>query len=182
MSKSKYIKEIIITHKEIVKRSKEIGELINKDYKDSKNLIIVGLLKGSLPFMMELIKHIDVEHKQDFMTVSSYHGTLKRGSIKLIMDLKNDIMDADILIVEDIVDSGHTISKVKKLLETREAKSIRIVTLLNKQAGRQVECIPDIVGFEIEDEFVAGFGLDVKEKLRNLPYIGIFNEELFEEL
>jgi len=182
MTKSKYIKKILVSYKQIVSRSKEIAAWIDEEYKDSKNLIIIGLLKGSLPFMMELIKHINTQHKQDFMTVSSYGGGLKRGSLKLVMDLKNDIKYADIIIVEDIIDSGYTISSVKKLLLTRDAKSIRVITLLNKKAGRKVKCTPDVVGFEIEDEFVAGFGLDVKEKLRNLPYIGVFDESLFDEL
>jgi len=182
MNKSKYIKKVIVTHKQIVSRSKEIASWIDEEYKESNNLIIIGLLKGSLPFMMELIKHINVQHKQDFLTVSSYDGGLKRGSLKFVMDLKNDVRNADIIIVEDIIDSGHTISTVKKTLETRDAKSISVITLLNKKAGRVVKCEPDVVGFEIEDEFVAGFGLDVKEKLRNLPYIGIFDETLFDEL
>lgn len=177
------IEKVLYSHEQIVNVTKEIAEWINDKYKNSKELILVGLLKGCIPFMAELIKHIKVDHKMDFMTISSYEGGLaQKKNIKIVMDLNNDISGKDIIIVEDIVDSGKTLSKVLNYMKNMNPKSLEIVALLDKKCARKVEINIAKSGFIVDDVFVAGFGLDVKEKLRNLPYIGIFKKSEFDKL
>lgn len=175
--------KILFTQDQIEKKIKELAQWVNKNYANSKNLILIGLLKGSIPFIAQLMKSLEIEHQIDFIVASSYKGgTSSSGSIKIIMDLDSDIQGKDILIVEDIIDSGITLEKIRKNLLSRNPKSLKIMTLLNKPSKRKVNINPDIYGFEVPDEFLAGFGLDVKEKLRNLPYIGIFNKDYLDEL
>ncbi len=177
------IKKVIFTHEQIVKKCQELGKWVDKEYKNSRNLIIIGLLKGSIPFLAELIKHITVDHVLDFMTVSSFDGQLTRSSnIKIIMDLKTDIINKDVLIVEEIIDSGNTLSKIVAHLKERRPNSLKILTLLNKKSQRVGQIDADMYGFDAPDYFYAGFGLDIKEKMRNLPYIGVFDESKFDEL
>ncbi|MCK5946056.1 MAG: hypoxanthine phosphoribosyltransferase [Mycoplasmataceae bacterium] len=179
----KYFTKVLITEKEISDKIVELAKWVDNTYKDSENLILVGLLKGSIPFMAKMMNHIEVDHQIDFMTLSSFKGGMEAsGNIKLVMDLKQDIFDKDVLLVEDIVDSGRTLTKVINLLKVRNPKSIKIITLLDKPQGRLVEFVPDAFGFEVPNEFLAGFGLDVKEKLRNVPYVGIFDKKLIDEL
>ena len=179
----KYFAKVLITEKEINEKIIELAKWVDDTYKDSKDLILVGLLKGSIPFMAKMMNHIEISHQIDFMILSSFDGkTESTGNIKLIMDLKQDIFKKDVLLVEDIVDSGRTLSKVVKLLEQRNPNSIRVITLLDKPEGRVVEFTPAKFGFEVPNEFLAGFGLDVKEKLRNVPYIGIFDKNMLDEL
>lgn len=177
------IEKVLYSHEEIVEATKKIANWINEKHKNSKDLILVGLLKGCIPFMAELIKHITVDHKLDFMTVSSYEGGLaQKKNIKIVMDLNNDIAGKNIIIVEDIVDSGKTLSKVITYMNDRNPATLEIVTLLDKQSARKIDINIAIAGFVVDDVFVAGFGLDVKEKLRNLPYIGIFKKSEFDKL
>lgn len=183
VKKDPRFEEILFTQKQLEKRIKELASWVNETYKDSKDLVLVGLLKGSIPFMAQLIKDIKVEHMLDFIVASSYSGNTKStGSVKLVMDLNVDIFDKDILIIEDIIDSGITLYKVKKGFELRNPKSIRIMTLLNKPSRRQADIKADICGFEVPDKFLVGFGLDIKEKMRNVPYIGVFNKKYLDKL
>ena len=171
------IEKILVGTEEISKRSKEIGEQISKDY-EGKRPILIALLKGSVPFLSELMKYITIEMEVDFMDVSSYEGT-KSTQVRINKDLDSPIEDRDVIIVEDIIDTGITLTKVKKLMQDRGAKDVKIVTMLDKPSRRKVELEPDYVGFTIPDAFVIGYGLDFNEKYRSLPYIGILKEECY---
>ncbi|MDC8919232.1 hypoxanthine phosphoribosyltransferase [Metamycoplasma hyosynoviae] len=172
------VEKILFSHKQLQEKIAELAIKINKDYEKSNSLVIVGILKGCIPFLAEFIKNLDVDHILDFMVLSSYQGkTTQTGSVKIVLDLVTDIYKKDVLIVEDIVDTGQTLTKVKNLLLTRSPNSLKVVTLLDKPSNRKVEFKPDYVGFEIKNEFVVGFGFDYDEKLRNLPYIGILKKE-----
>lgn len=173
------IKKIMISHDEIVVAARELGQKLTEDYQ-GKNPILVGILKGSVPFMAELIKHIDMHIELDFMLVSSYHGgTSSSGVINIIKDLDQDIKGRDILFVEDIIDTGKTLKSLKELFEGRQPASVKIATLLDKPEGRLVEIEADYTCFTIPNEFVVGYGLDYDENYRNLPYIGILKEEVY---
>ncbi|WP_125445665.1 hypoxanthine phosphoribosyltransferase [Streptococcus sanguinis] len=173
------IKKILISHDEIVDAAKKLGQQLTKDYQD-KNPIFVGILKGSVPFMAELIKHIDTHIELDFMLVSSYHGgTASSGVINVIKDIDQDITGRDILFVEDIIDTGQTLKNLCNLFKERNAASVKIATLLDKPEGRIVEINADYTCFTIPNEFVVGYGLDYNENYRNIPYIGILKEEVY---
>ena len=173
------IKKILISHDEIVTATRELGQKLTKDYQ-GKNPILVGILKGSVPFMAELIKHIDPHIELDFMLVSSYHGgTSSTGVINIIKDMDQDIKGRDILFVEDIIDTGKTLKSLKELFEGRQPASVKIATLLDKPEGRLVEIEADYTCFTIPNEFVVGYGLDYDENYRNLPYIGVLKEEVY---
>ena len=175
------IKKILISHDEIVTAARELGQKLTEDYQ-GKNPILVGILKGSVPFMAELIKHIDTHIELDFMLVSSYHGgTSSSGVINIIKDIDQDIKDRDILFVEDIIDTGKTLKSLKELFEGRQPASVKIATLLDKPEGRLVEIEADYTCFTIPNEFVVGYGLDYDENYRNLPYIGVLKEEVYSE-
>ena len=159
--------------------ARELGKKLTEDYQ-RKNPILVGILKGSVPFMAELIKHIDTHIELDFMLVSSYHGgTSSSGVINIIKDIDQDIKDRDILFVEDIIDTGKTLKSLKELFEGRQPASVKIATLLDKPEGRLVEIEADYTCFTIPNEFVVGYGLDYDENYRNLPYIGVLKEEVY---
>ena len=173
------IKKIMISHDEIVVAARELGQKLTEDYQ-GKNPILVGILKGSVPFMAELIKHIDTHIELDFMLVSSYHGgTSSSGVINIIKDTDQDIKGRDILFVEDIIDTGKTLKSLKELFEGRQPASVKIATLLDKPEGRLVEIEADYTCFTIPNEFVVGYGLDYEENYRNLPYIGVLKEEVY---
>ena len=172
------VDRILISEEEILKRSEEIGKQISEDYKDSVP-VIVGLLKGSVPFMAELIKHISIDCRMEFMDVSSYSGTESQGDVKIVKDLDCSIKDLDVLIVEDIVDTGKTLEKVKELLYSKGARSVKVASLLDKPSRRIVDIEAEYVGFTIPNEFVIGFGLDYDQKYRNLPFVGVLKEELY---
>lgn len=175
----KDIKKILVSEEEIVAKCKELGEILAKDYAD-KNPILVGILKGSIPFMAELMKHIDAHIETDYMVVSSYHGgTESSGTVKIIKDLDNSVAGRHIIFVEDIIDTGRTLKELKELFAFRQAASIKIATLLDKPEGRVVEIEPDYTCFTIPNEFVVGFGLDYDENYRNLPYVGVLKEEVY---
>ncbi|MGQ7507823.1 hypoxanthine phosphoribosyltransferase [Streptococcus suis] len=175
----KDIKKILVSEEEIVAKCKELGQILATDYAD-KNPILVGILKGSIPFMAELMKHIDAHVETDYMVVSSYHGgTESSGTVKIIKDLDNSVAGRHIIFVEDIIDTGRTLKELKELFALRQAASIKIATLLDKPEGRVVEIEPDYTCFTIPNEFVVGFGLDYDENYRNLPYVGVLKEEVY---
>lgn len=175
----KDIKKILVSEEEIVEKSKELGQIIAKEYAD-KNPLLVGILKGSIPFMAELIKHIDAHVETDYMVVSSYHGgTESSGTVKIIKDLDNSVAGRHIIFIEDIIDTGRTLKELKELFALRQAASIKIATLLDKPEGRVVEIEPDYTCFTIPNEFVVGFGLDYDENYCNLPYVGVLKEEVY---
>ncbi|HEL2111432.1 TPA: hypoxanthine phosphoribosyltransferase [Streptococcus suis] len=175
----KDIKKILVSEEEIIAKCKELGQILAKDYAD-KNPILVGILKGSIPFMAELMKHIDAHIETDYMVVSSYHGgTESSGTVKIIKDLDNSVAGRHIIFVEDIIDTGRTLKELKELFAFRQAESIKIATLLDKPEGRVVEIEPDYTCFTIPNEFVVGFGLDYDENYRNLPYVGVLKEEVY---
>ncbi|HEM4133412.1 TPA: hypoxanthine phosphoribosyltransferase [Streptococcus suis] len=175
----KDIKKTLVSEEEIVAKCKELGQILATDYAD-KNPILVGILKGSIPFMAELMKHIDAHVETDYMVVSSYHGgTESCGTVKIIKDLDNSVAGRYIIFVEDIIDTGRTLKELKELFALRQAASIKIATLLDKPEGRVVEIEPDYTCFTIPNEFVVGFGLDYDENYRNLPYVGVLKEEVY---
>ena len=163
--------KVLITEEEITSRTRELAYQIQKDY-NNEEIVIVCILKGAAFFATELAKRIDSDTIIDFMKVSSYIGTESTGKIDFTLDISEDITGKNVLIVEDIVDTGRTLAYVKKYLESKNPKSVKICTLLNKKARRVVELNPEYVCFDIPDKFVIGYGLDYDEKYRNLPYIG----------
>ncbi len=165
--------EVLLGTDEIAKRVKELGEEISSDYAD-KDLVAVGILKGAVIFLSDLIREIAVPLEVDFMATSSYgQATKTSGVVQLLKDLDTPIAGRDILIVEDIIDSGLTLSYLSQLLLSRKPASIKTAVLLDKPDRRQTEFVPDYVGFTIPDEFVIGYGLDFSHKYRELPYIGV---------
>lgn len=175
------IERILITEEEIQEKIQELAAILTKEYKGRFPLVI-GVLKGALPFMADLLKRVDTHLEMDFMDVSSYGGkTVSSGEVKILKDLDTSVEGRDILIVEDIIDSGLTLSYLVNLFRYRKAKSIKIVTLLDKPDGRKVDIQPDYACFVIPNEFVVGYGLDYEEKYRNLPYVGILKPEVYEK-
>ena len=165
------VSEVLISKEEIQKRVAEIGAEITRDYK-GEPVLLIGILKGSVPFMADLMRSIDLDVAIDFMSVSSYGGGVKTsGVVRIIKDLDSDIRNVNVIIAEDIIDSGLTLNYLKDYLLKRGPRSLRIATLLDKPARRQVSLRPDYVGFEVEDKFIVGYGLDIDQKYRNLPYI-----------
>jgi len=163
----------LISEKEIKQLVKKLADQINFDYKDKKP-ILVGILKGSIVFMSDLMRQLDFDLEIDFISASSYGGTKTSGEIKILKDINCDIKGRDVLIVEDIIDTGLTLSHLKKILESRGPKTVKVVTLLDKPSRRKIKFKADYVGKVIEDCFVVGYGLDCDEKHRQLPYIAIF--------
>lgn len=161
----------LISEEELQKRVKELAKQIYEDY-NKQNLTFICILKGSVFFTVDLAKNIPSDVKLEFIRVSSYHGTESTGKIELKLDLKEDIEGKDIIIIEDIVDTGRTLTYLKEHLKTKNPKSLKICTLLDKKERRVCEIEPEYVGFNIPDKFVLGYGLDVDESYRNLPYIG----------
>lgn len=172
-----HLKEVLFTREEIAERVKELAAVISKDYA-GKNPLVVGILKGSIMFTVDLLKELSIDAEVDFMDVSSYGtGVSSTGEVRILKDLSTVAEGRDILIAEDIIDTGNTLLYVKNLLERRGAKSVKIISLLDKPAGRRVEIEADYVGFEVPDAFVVGYGIDYAEHYRQLPYIGIFNQD-----
>ena len=170
---------VLLSEDEIREKVRELGCKITADYKNS-NLMLVTVLKGAVVFLADLMRQIDVPAEIDFMVVSSYgSGVKSSGVVKIVKDLDVPLAGKDILIVEDILDSGLTLSYIKELLESRGPRSIRIATLLDKPSRRKVDLQADYIGFSVPDEFVIGYGLDYDEKYRNLPYIGILKPEVY---
>ena len=176
---NKNVARILISEEEIVKKSIELGKQITEDYKNGKAPILVALLKGSVPFLADLIKHIDLDIEFDFMDVSSYEGTESIGDIKINKDLDRSVRNEKVLLVEDIIDTGRTLKTVTKLMKDKGAVDVKVVTLLDKPERREVDIEADYVGFVIPNEFVIGYGLDFNQKYRNLPYVGVLKEECY---
>ena len=175
------IAKILISEQELADKVNELGAQISKDY-EGKNLMMVSVLKGSVVFMADLMRAITINASIDFMSVSSYgSGTKTSGVVRIIKDLDDDLAGRDILIVEDILDSGMTLSYLSKHIMAKGANSIKIATLLDKPERRKVDVYPDYKGFVVPDEFVVGYGLDYDEKYRNLPYVGVFKPEIYEK-
>ena len=174
------IDKILISETEIEAIVTDIAKRISEDYK-GKKLLLLCILKGSVVFMGDLMKHISIPVQIDFMKVSSYGSGTTSGNLKIKLDLNRDDLDTtDILIIEDIIDSGKTLSALTKYLAERGAKSVRSCTLLDKPSRREVEFTPDYTGREIPDEFVIGYGLDYDEDYRALPFVGILKREVYE--
>lgn len=180
MNLDKAIEKVLVSKDEIQKISKELGKKITKDYQNSKDLILLGLLKGCIPFMGDLMRYIDLPVELEFMNVSSYKGGISSsGDIKILMDINTSVAGRDILICEDIVDTGKTLNTVVKLLLHRGAKSVEVVTLLDKPEGRVIPFTPKYIGVTIPKYFVVGYGLDFSELYRNLPYVGVLKEHYY---
>ena len=180
----KDLEKILVSEEEIDAIVTRIAKEIDEDHKDSKRkLLLLCILKGSVVFMGELMKKITLPVEIDFMKVSSYgSGTESSGRINIVLDLhRGDLENLDIIVIEDIIDSGKTLSHLTKYLELKGAGSVKTCTLLDKPSRRQVEFNPNYIGKEIPDEFVVGFGLDYDEKYRNLPYVGILKREVYEK-
>jgi len=169
----KHTVEIMIAEQEVNERIRQLGEEITNHYQNSENLVVVGLLRGSFIFMADLSRAIKVPHSVDFMTASSYgNNTESSRDVHILKDLDDNIEGKDVLIIEDIIDTGNTLSKVLQILDLRAPNSIKICTLLDKPSRREVEVDVEWIGFEIPDEFVVGVGIDYAQKYRHLPYIG----------
>ncbi|MBR4973117.1 MAG: hypoxanthine phosphoribosyltransferase [Clostridia bacterium] len=176
--KDSEIAGILISEEEIKEICKRLGEQISKDYA-GKKLLLVSVLKGAIVFMADLMRNITCDCEIDFMAVSSYSGTKTTGVVKFKKDLDIDPDGRDILIVEDILDSGITLAYLKQVLLQRNAASIKICTFLDKPANRRADIKAEYVGKEVPDEFIIGYGLDYDEKYRNLPYVGILSPKVY---
>ncbi len=165
---------VMISAEEIQAKVKQLGEQINRHYADSdKDLVLIGLLRGSVIFMADLCRCIEKPHELDFMTVSSYGGgTVSTRDVKILKDLDGEIRGKDVLVVEDIIDSGNTLSKVMEILQTRQPNSIELCTLVSKPSRREIDLAVTFMGFEVEDRFIVGYGLDYNQQYRHLPFIG----------
>lgn len=171
MEDKNVVGKIMITQEEILKRAEEIGRQISEDYK-GETVVVIGILKGAVLWMADVIKNINLDTEIDFMAVSSYGASTKSsGVVKIVKDLDRSIEGAHVIVVEDIIDSGITLNYLKGYLQARGPESIRFCTLLDKPAGRRTEFTAEYVGFEVEDRFIIGYGLDYDQKYRNLPYI-----------
>jgi len=174
------IDRVLVDETSVQVRVAELGEVISKEYA-GKDLVLVCVLKGGVAFLTDLMRHIRIPHEIDFLAISSY-GVGQRessGAVRLVMDLKSNIAGRDVLIVEDIVDSGRTMDYLLRTMWARQPASLRICTLLNKPSRREIDVPLDYVGFDIPDDFVLGYGLDFDEKYRNLPYVAVLKQEYF---
>ena len=178
----KDVERVLVSEQELDEITTRIARQIDEDYgRPDKHLLLVCILKGSLMFMSDLMKKINVPLEIDCMRVSSYGaGSVSSGSVNIVLDLvRPDLPQCDILIIEDIVDSGNTLSYLVKYLKMKGARSIKTCTLLDKPSRRAVEFVPDYIGLEIPDEFVIGYGLDYAEKYRALPFVGVLKPEVY---
>lgn len=167
--------ETLIDEHTLQNRIVEIGNEISRDYADTDNLLLICILRGGIVFLVDLMRHITVPHQVDFMAISSYGAGVREseGNVRVTLDLQTNIRDKDVLLVEDIIDSGHTISHVLELLSTRQPRSLKVCSLLDKAERREVVVPIHYRGFEIPNKFVFGYGLDLDEYYRNLPFIGV---------
>lgn len=173
------VKKVLFDEEQLSNKVRELGEQISKDY-EGKDLLVVGVLKGSVVFAADLIKNINIPCEIDFMAVSSYgNSTESSGVVRILKDLDHSIEGKHVLLVEDIVDSGITLTYLLKYLKARKAESIEIVSLLNKPERRTADLEVKYIGFEVPNEFIVGYGIDYAEKYRNLPFIGVLKEEVY---
>lgn len=168
--------KVLISEKEIKKKVRELAKKVSLYYK-GEDVIMIGVLKGAFVFLSDLMRAVKFPVKVDFMAVKSYKGTETTGEVNILLDLREDIEGKDVLIVEDIVDTGITLNAVKRILEKRKPKSLRICALLDKKERRVVDVKVDYIGFAIPNKFVVGYGLDFEEKYRNLPYVSLLKDE-----
>ncbi len=180
MDEKKDILKVLASEEELKETVKRLGRQITEDYKD-KNLLLVSILKGAIVFMSDLLREVKCDCVIDFMAVSSYSGNKTTGVVKFKKDLDINPEGKDILIVEDILDSGITLNYLKGVLEDRNAASIKVCALLDKPGNRRVDIKADYSGIVIPDEFVVGYGLDYNENYRNLPYVGVLRPEVYEK-
>ena len=177
----KDIEKILFTNEEIKTAVQKLGKKLTEDYQD-KNPVVVGILRGAAPFMIDLIQAMDCYMEIDFMAVSSYgDDTKSSGSVKIIKDLDTDVTNRHVLIVEDIIDSGRTAQALRELFAAKNAASVKICSLLDKPARREVDTEADHVGIDMPNEFVVGYGLDFRQQYRNLPYIGVLKPEVYQD-
>lgn len=172
------IEKVLYSEEQINARIKELAAQIAKDY-GNEEIVMVCILRGSCIFFAELVKHIPNYVELEFITVSSYSSTNTSGEVRLIADISKPIQGQNVMIVEDIIDTGYTLNYLKKLLEARNPKSLKIASLLDKPSRRLVDCQGDYVGFEVPNEFVVGYGLDFDQKYRNYPHIGVLKKEIY---
>ena len=174
------IDKVLVDEETLQARVKELGQIVSTEY-EAGDLVLICVLKGGVAFLTDLMRHITVPHEIDFLAISSYGAGQREstGAVRLIMDLKADIAGRDVLIVEDIVDSGRTMDYLLRTLGARQPASLRICTLLSKPSRREIDVPLDYIGFEIPNEFVLGYGLDLDEKYRNLPYVAVLKQEYF---
>lgn len=174
------IDHILVSEEQLRAKVAELGAQISRDY-DGHDLLLVSILKGSVVFMADIMRAISIPCSIDFMVVSSYGGanTQSTGLVKIVKDLDQDLSGKDVLIVEDILDTGITLSHLVPMLELRHPRSVRLCTILSKPSRRKADIEPDYLGFEVPDEFVVGYGLDYDEKYRNLPYVGVLKPEVY---
>jgi hypoxanthine phosphoribosyltransferase len=170
-----FLAETLIDENILQKRIAEIGQEINRDYAGTDNLLLICILRGGIVFLVDLMRHLTVPHQIDFMAITSYGAGAREsdGNVRVTLDLQTNIRDKDVLLVEDIIDSGHTISHVLELLSTRQPHSLKVCSLLDKAERREVVVPVHYRGFEIPNKFVFGYGLDLDEYYRNLPFIGV---------
>jgi len=179
-SLDKDVGEILITEEQIQQRARELGRQISRDYQ-GKDLLLVCVLKGAVTFLADLMRAITVPHEVDFMAISSYGAsTESSGVVRILKDLDTNIEGRNVLIVEDIVDTGRTLDYITQNLKTRRPRSVRICTLLNKPSRREIDIALDYVGFDIPNKFVIGYGLDFAEIYRSLRYIGVLKKEKYQ--
>lgn len=173
--------DIMYSEAEVMAKVEELGRIITHDYQ-GKDLLVVGILKGAFIFMADLVRKIDLPVEIDFMSVSSYGAsTVSSGEVRIVKDLDNSIKDKDVLIIEDIVDTGLTLKYIKEILNKREPKSVKVCCLLDKPSRRTADMIPEYVGFTIPDEFIVGYGLDYAEKYRNYPAVCILKPSVYKK-
>jgi hypoxanthine phosphoribosyltransferase len=176
------IDKILIPEDELQQRIAEMGRELEEMFTDEDRPLLVCVLKGAFMFLADLTRHLEILHEVDFMETSSYGSrTESSGVVRILLDLERNIEGRHVVIVEDIVDSGRTLDYVTRNLETRDPASVRVCTLLNKPSRRVIDVELDVVGFEVPDEFVVGYGLDFAEAYRNLPFIGVLKEEIYAE-
>lgn len=175
------IKKVLYNEDEIKLMMKRLGEEVSRDYA-GKNPLLVAVLKGSVVVLADFMRSLSINCEIDFMIVSSYVGTKSMGSINIIQDLRTDICERDVIIVEDIIDSGTTLNNLIRMLKQRNPKSLKVCTFLDKPSGRKTELTADYVGGEVGNEFIVGYGLDYDEKYRNLPYIGVLKESVYSHI
>ena len=177
---AKDIEKLLVTKEQIQARCAELGKELTIEYKD-KNPLVVGVLKGAVPFMADIVREMDCYLELDFMDVSSYgNAMVSSGEVKIVKDLDTNVEGRDMLIVEDIIDSGRTLAYLVDLFKYRKANSVKIVTLLDKPEGRVVDIEADYIGFDVPNEFVVGYGLDYAEQYRNLPYVGVLKPSVYQ--
>jgi hypoxanthine phosphoribosyltransferase len=176
----KFLAEVLITEEQLKKRIAELGKQISQDYA-GQDLLLVCVLRGGVMFLTDLMRNLDLPHMIDFMALSSYGVGARQssGKVRITMDLTMDIYNRNVLVVEDIVDSGRTMASLLEVLSTRQPKSLKICTLLDKASRREVDIQLDYVGFNIEDKFVFGYGLDLDEYYRDLPFVGVVDLNSF---